>query len=57
MDPAVIQALVQQATKAEQRLAQIESKIAGIQQLALYCHRVRLLNVSYAVGAAPQLLM
>jgi hypothetical protein len=29
MDPAVVQALVQQAAQAEVRLAQIESKITG----------------------------
>jgi hypothetical protein len=29
MDPAVVQALVQQAAQAEARLAQIESKITG----------------------------
>jgi len=31
MDPSVVQALVQQAAAAEARLAQIESKIKGMQ--------------------------
>jgi hypothetical protein len=37
MDPAVVQALVQQAAQAEARLAQIESKITGAH---LQCHTV-----------------